>query len=187
MYHAVNRLGLRAFLAASALLVASPAIADAPPITATVVGASPKITAQLRAVEHGPSHARVVVPTFVPARFRLAEVATPKPQRMGDVYSVRYRKDARTFFEIDCTSGGIGSVDDAHELDVRTPLFAKPWQLYYGDGDPGLATASPGRPDRVAKRLISEWRGDGPFYHVYAENMTPNAIAHVVRSLALLR
>lgn len=139
-------------------------------------------------------HIRIAVPAYVPPGYRFVRVTTepcpskPHPCKFGPPgYTVRYAKSPSSWFEIEGTSGGIGGVDDDYSTDVRTSLFGTV-ALQFGTGRVGEAKAPPPALMQVVQpHLISDWGGNGPFYHLDGSGMTPADAAKVLASLIWLR
>ncbi len=186
-----RRMNMVAF--AGALVVAVATLCEA--VSANPAGSQlrPDQLARLRAIG-----APVAVPGYVPAGFRLTSVDThPCPRgvggaspacRFGPQYVLRYVKGAASF-DIEGTNGGIGDTGDDYRMVVRNAVYG-PVTLYFGTGRHGFGAEKPAPPamtHTAQPRLISEWIGRQPFYHLIGANVVPSDAAKVLASLRPLR
>lgn len=143
------------------------------PVTQSVAQNSGSQAAQTRILDLGVTPAqlqqmqavgmRMVMPTTVPAGFRLVEVLSRSDSRFGPSYLLVYRKGAACF-GIEGTRGGIGGIPtgDAGSYPIKNAVLGR-GQLEQrrsaGAGDP---------------QLVSQWLGRDPFYRFVGANYSFN-------------
>ena len=143
----------------------------------------------------------VAVPAYVPPEFHLIRVdARGCPHdaqghryrcKYGPSYALHYAKDARSSFVIEETGGGIGDTGRDYRTTVHTRLFG-PVTLYFETGQTGkgFGAMKPSPPALLLayqESLISDWAGNGPFYHIIGNWMKPADVAKILASLRWLR
>lgn len=101
---------------------------------------------------------RMVMPTTVPAGFRLTTVASRSDSRFGPSYLLVYRKGSACF-GIEGTRGGIGGIPtgDAGSYPIKNAVLGR-GQLEYR------------RSAAEQPQLISQWLGRDPFYRFVGAN-----------------
>ncbi len=101
---------------------------------------------------------RMVMPTTVPAGFRLTTVASRSDSRFGPSYLLVYRKGSACF-GIEGTRGGIGGIPtgDAGSYPIKNAVLGR-GQLEYR------------RSSTEQPQLISQWMGRDPFYRFVGAN-----------------
>lgn len=105
---------------------------------------------------------RLVMPTTVPAGFRLTSIASRSDARFGPSYLLVYRKGTACF-GIEGTRGGIGGIPtgDAGSYPIKNAVL--------GRGQLEQRRSSAGEP-----QLISQWMGRDPFYRFVGANYSFN-------------
>jgi hypothetical protein len=102
---------------------------------------------------------KIVLPTYVPAGFQVADIATRKDARFGPSYLIVYRKGNQCF-GIEGTSGGIGGLPtgDAGSYAIKNGAIGKSQLEHY-------------RPGTVqGPLLVGQWASRGPFYRYVGAN-----------------
>ncbi len=104
---------------------------------------------------------RMVMPTTVPAGFRLTDVVSRSDSRFGPSYLLVYRKGAACF-GIEGTRGGIGGIPtgDAGSYPIKNAVLGR------GQLEQRSSAAQP--------QLISQWMGREPFYRFVGANYSFN-------------